>query len=88
MNSLLEAAASEFVKKVKENFLKKAGVKYKNYQIFHDEKLLLEIFNTSTFQTLMKDSADFVMEYDENYWAEHIMDEIEKIVDFDALKGK
>lgn len=75
----------KFINEVKEEFLKLAAIQFKEYEEFKDNDLLDLIFKNSIFMNLLTENFNFVYEESVQYWSNHIIQEIKKVVDFDKL---
>lgn len=88
LDRIYEIVQAEYINDIKEGFLEKAQKEYNKYKLFNDTDLLLNLFNSSIFKSLIEEDLVLVMDYDVNYWVEHIIDEINQMVDFKALEVK
>lgn len=88
IDELFEQVKLNYIKKVQEDFLVKAQKEYNKYKLFSDNEVLDELFHSSIFYSLIHEDSIFVMDYDMSYWVEHIIDEINKMVDFEQLELK
>lgn len=86
INDLLDKykdeAKKEFISNVYSLYFENATEEYQSYSTF-DKDLLDEIFVNSTFSSLINEDLHYVLDKCPEYWAIHIIKEINNTVDFD-----
>lgn len=80
-----EEAREEFILKVYKLYFENATEEYRPYSAF-DKDLLDEIFVNSTFSSLINEDLHYVLDKYPEYWAFHIIKEVNNTVDFDELR--
>lgn len=84
---LNEQIISELKIEVLDIFLRQAFLKFRSMEIDHilNEKVLVGLFESSTFYELIEDSPEYVMDFNSLYWSQNILDEIDNTIDLKKL---
>ncbi|PFZ72402.1 hypothetical protein COL72_11235 [Bacillus toyonensis] len=86
IDELCEQVKSDYIKSVQDDFFEKTQKEYNKYKLFRNKELLIDLFQSSIFYSLIMEDPIFVMEHDMTYWVDHIIDEINNMVDFEKLE--
>ena len=85
LNEYIFIAIENFKSNVQNHFLHAAKIEYSRYSSFTDT-LLEEIYQQSIFNELIMSDANYVLEKSPEYWANHIIQEVNSNVDFQMLE--
>lgn len=85
-DELAEKVEQSFKNDVKQLFLYKASMKYRDYSYLLDDNFFERVFNSSTFMEIATDDIEYVFDYSAEYWSENIIFEIDRLINFEKLK--
>lgn len=85
-DELAKKVEESFKNDVKQLFLYKAAMKYKDYSYLLDNNFFERVFNASTFMEIATDDIEYVFDYSAEYWSENIIYEIDRLINFESLK--